>query len=56
MVSSTVLQRTGAHRGQSCLKVLDILLSFCFQLDGDEEHGSIFDDEIDFYGQVHLPI
>lgn len=27
-----------------------------FQLDGDEEHGSIFDDETDFYGQVHLPI
>ncbi|UJR09022.1 hypothetical protein I4U23_013271 [Adineta vaga] len=26
------------------------------ELDGDEEEGSIFDDEIDFYGQVHLPI
>jgi len=25
-------------------------------LDGEEEPGSIFDDEIDFYGQVHLPI
>ncbi|CAF4281539.1 unnamed protein product, partial [Rotaria sp. Silwood2] len=26
------------------------------ELDGDEEPGSTFDDEIDFYGQVHLPI
>ncbi|CAF1285226.1 unnamed protein product [Adineta ricciae] len=26
------------------------------ELDGDEEEGSIFDDETDFYGQVHLPI
>ncbi|CAF1299740.1 unnamed protein product [Adineta steineri] len=26
------------------------------ELDGDEEHGSVFDDEVDFYGQVHLPI
>lgn len=26
------------------------------ELDGDEEHGSDFDDETDFYGQVHLPI
>ncbi|CAF4571843.1 unnamed protein product, partial [Didymodactylos carnosus] len=25
------------------------------RLDGEEEHGA-FDDEIDFYGQVHLPI
>ncbi|CAF4754662.1 unnamed protein product [Rotaria sp. Silwood1] len=26
------------------------------ELDGDEQQDSIFDDEIDFYGQVHLPI
>ncbi|CAF4224466.1 unnamed protein product [Rotaria socialis] len=26
------------------------------ELDGDEQPDSIFDDEIDFYGQVHLPI
>ncbi|CAF0969158.1 unnamed protein product [Adineta steineri] len=26
------------------------------ELDGDEQHSTIFDDEIDFYGQVHLPI
>lgn len=45
------------------LTEVDILFSnvfyttfFCLQLDGEEEQGSIFDDEVDFYGQVHLPI
>ncbi|CAF1661998.1 unnamed protein product, partial [Adineta ricciae] len=26
------------------------------ELDGDEEQNRFFDDELDFYGQVHLPI
>ena len=40
-----------------CIRTIRIhTVHFLFQLDGDEEEGSIFDDETDFYGQVHLPI
>lgn len=56
MVSSICLYRTGTYRGNqsSFLRIFSFILSF--QLDGEEEQGSIFDDEVDFYGQVHLPI